>query len=143
VGAVGGQAQHHHVAGPDPGGPQPGRHLVGALVERGVGQPRPVGVYEGAAIAEADGGRPHGRGQRHAGTVPLAPMGVDATAPDGPSAPIACQPRTGQRHDRKVTDLRWAPPTRADDAEWAGLLAAIEAADGFGEAYGPEELDAE
>ena len=70
-------------------------------------------------------------------------MGVDATAPDGPSAPIACQPRTGQRHDRKVTDLRWAPPTRADDAEWAGLLAAIEAADGFGEAYGPEELDAE
>lgn len=42
-----------------------------------------------------------------------------------------------------MTDLRWVPPTRADDAEWAGLLAAIEAADGFGEAYGPEDLDAE
>src|SRR5690606_7735992 len=34
-------------------------------------------------------------------------------------------------------------PSRADDAEWAGLLAAIEAVDGFGETYGPEDLDAE
>ena len=39
VGGVGRQAQQHDVAGPDAGGPQPGRHLVGARVEVGVGEP--------------------------------------------------------------------------------------------------------
>lgn len=42
-----------------------------------------------------------------------------------------------------MSELRWAPPTRHDDADWAGLLAAIEGADHAGESYGPEDLDAE
>lgn len=42
-----------------------------------------------------------------------------------------------------MSELRWAPPSRDDDPEWAGLLAAIEAADGFGETYGLEDLEAE
>jgi mycothiol synthase len=35
------------------------------------------------------------------------------------------------------------PPTRADDADWADLLAAIEAVDRHGEVYGPEDIDDE
>jgi len=42
-----------------------------------------------------------------------------------------------------VSELRWAPPTRDDDADWAGLLAAIEAVDGFGETYGPQDIEDE
>jgi ribosomal protein S18 acetylase RimI-like enzyme len=42
-----------------------------------------------------------------------------------------------------VTSLRWAPPARADDADWARLLAAIEEADRHGETYGREEIDDE
>jgi ribosomal protein S18 acetylase RimI-like enzyme len=40
-------------------------------------------------------------------------------------------------------DLRWTTPTRADDADWADLLGAMEAVDEHGETYGPEDLDDE
>jgi ribosomal protein S18 acetylase RimI-like enzyme len=36
--------------------------------------------------------------------------------------------------------LRWSPPTRADDPEWAALLAAIEAVDERGETYELDDL---
>lgn len=39
--------------------------------------------------------------------------------------------------------LRWRPPTRDDDEAWAELLAAIEAVDRRGEAYGAQDLDDE
>jgi len=42
-----------------------------------------------------------------------------------------------------VSELRWAPPTRDDDADWAALLDAIEQVDHFGETLGPEEIDDE
>jgi mycothiol synthase len=42
-----------------------------------------------------------------------------------------------------VSELRWATPTRADDAEWASLLAAMEVEDRRGETYSPEDLDDE
>jgi ribosomal protein S18 acetylase RimI-like enzyme len=40
-------------------------------------------------------------------------------------------------------NLRWSTPSRADDAMWLGLLAAIEATDGRGETYTPDDLDDE
>jgi GNAT superfamily N-acetyltransferase len=42
-----------------------------------------------------------------------------------------------------MADLRWAPPRREDDAEWAALLAAIEAVDVRGETYELEDIDTE
>lgn len=42
-----------------------------------------------------------------------------------------------------MTGLRWAAPTREDDAEWAALLAAIEVADQRGETYELADLDDE
>ena len=42
-----------------------------------------------------------------------------------------------------MADLRWAPPRREDDPEWAALLAAIEAVDVRGETYELEDIDAE
>ena len=42
-----------------------------------------------------------------------------------------------------MTDLRWAPPRREDDADWAALLAAIEAVDVRGETYELEDIDTE
>ena len=42
-----------------------------------------------------------------------------------------------------MTELRWAPPTRADDPAWVELLAAIEAVDRRGEVLGPEDLEDE
>jgi mycothiol synthase len=39
--------------------------------------------------------------------------------------------------------LRWTPPTRADDAAWVGLLAAMEEVDRRGETYGVDDLDDE
>ena len=39
-----------------------------------------------------------------------------------------------------MTDLRWAPPTREDDPEWAELLAAIEAVDQRGEVFELDDL---
>lgn len=39
--------------------------------------------------------------------------------------------------------LRWALPRPDDNADWAELLMAIEAADRLGEAYGPEDLEDE
>lgn len=42
-----------------------------------------------------------------------------------------------------MADLRWAAPTRADDAAWLGLLAAMEVVDGRGETYTAEDLDDE
>jgi GNAT superfamily N-acetyltransferase len=42
-----------------------------------------------------------------------------------------------------VTELRWAPPRREDDLEWAELLAAIEAVDGRGETFELADLDDE
>jgi mycothiol synthase len=42
-----------------------------------------------------------------------------------------------------MAELRWAPPRRADDAEWAELLAAIEAVDQRGETYELADLDDE
>ncbi len=59
----------------------------------------------------------------------------------GPATGFAVAARVG--HHLAVSELRWSPPTRADDADWAALLAAIEAVDGFGETYGPEDLEAE
>lgn len=40
-------------------------------------------------------------------------------------------------------DLRWTPPTRSDDPDWADLLAAMEAVDERGETYELEDLDDE
>lgn len=42
-----------------------------------------------------------------------------------------------------MSELRWSPPSRADDAEWAALLAAIEVVDGRGETYELDDLDDE
>lgn len=42
-----------------------------------------------------------------------------------------------------MTELRWAPPRREDDPEWAELLVAIEAADRRGETYELADLDIE
>lgn len=42
-----------------------------------------------------------------------------------------------------MSELRWAPPARDDDPEWAALLAAMESADGRGETYAIEDLDDE
>lgn len=42
-----------------------------------------------------------------------------------------------------MSDLRWSTPSREDDAEWAVLLAAMEAVDRRGETYAPEDLDDE
>jgi len=42
-----------------------------------------------------------------------------------------------------MADLRWAPPRREDDADWAALLAAIEAVDVRGETYELEDIDTE
>ena len=42
-----------------------------------------------------------------------------------------------------VSGLRWAPPGRADNGDWAGLLAAIEAVDRFGQTYGPDDVEDE
>jgi GNAT superfamily N-acetyltransferase len=42
-----------------------------------------------------------------------------------------------------VPELRWAPPRREDDPEWAALLAAIEAVDQRGETYELADLDDE
>jgi mycothiol synthase len=42
-----------------------------------------------------------------------------------------------------MSELRWAAPSRADDAEWVALLAAMEAADERGETYTAEDLDDE
>jgi len=39
-----------------------------------------------------------------------------------------------------MVDLRWAPPSRDDDPEWAALLAAIEAVDQRGETYDLDDL---
>ncbi|MFZ6004685.1 MAG: GNAT family N-acetyltransferase [Actinomycetota bacterium] len=39
--------------------------------------------------------------------------------------------------------LRWSPPRRQDDPEWAALLAAMESVDKRGETYAPEDLDDE
>lgn len=39
--------------------------------------------------------------------------------------------------------LRWAPPRRQDDPQWAALLAAMESVDHRGETYSPEDLDDE
>ncbi len=42
-----------------------------------------------------------------------------------------------------MVDIDWRPPTHDDRAEWATLLAAIEAVDKRFEVYGPEDLDDE
>ncbi len=42
-----------------------------------------------------------------------------------------------------MSELRWSSPTRADDAEWAALLAAIESVDQRGETYELDDLDDE
>ena len=42
-----------------------------------------------------------------------------------------------------MAELRWAPPRREDDAEWAALLAAMEAVDERGETYELDDLDDE
>ena len=42
-----------------------------------------------------------------------------------------------------MAELRWAPPRREDDEEWAELLAAIEVVDVRGETYELEDLDLE
>ena len=42
-----------------------------------------------------------------------------------------------------MAELRWVPPRRDDDAEWAALLAAIEVVDVRGETYEVEDLDTE
>lgn len=42
-----------------------------------------------------------------------------------------------------MDELRWAPPRREDDEEWAELLAAIEAVDQRGETYELADLDDE
>lgn len=42
-----------------------------------------------------------------------------------------------------MATLRWAPPTRDDDAAWVELLAAIEEVDRHGETYSQEEIDDE
>ena len=42
-----------------------------------------------------------------------------------------------------MADLRWAPPRREDDAEWAALLAAIEEVDQRGETFELADLDDE
>lgn len=42
-----------------------------------------------------------------------------------------------------MSELRWAPPRREDDLEWAELLAAIEAVDQRGETYELADLDDE
>lgn len=42
-----------------------------------------------------------------------------------------------------MSELRWAAPTRADNGEWATLLAAIEAVDQRGETYELADLDDE
>lgn len=42
-----------------------------------------------------------------------------------------------------MAELRWSPPSRDDDAEWADLLAAMEAVDERGETYELEDLDDE
>lgn len=42
-----------------------------------------------------------------------------------------------------MTELRWAPPRREEDPEWAELLAAIEVVDGRGETYELADLDDE
>lgn len=42
-----------------------------------------------------------------------------------------------------MAELRWTTPTRDDDADWADLLAAMEAVDKRGETYTPEDLDDE
>lgn len=39
-----------------------------------------------------------------------------------------------------MSELRWSPPSRDDDVEWADLLAAIETVDGRGETYEPADL---
>ncbi len=39
-----------------------------------------------------------------------------------------------------MVELRWAPPSRDDDLEWAALLAAMEAVDERGETYELEDL---
>jgi mycothiol synthase len=42
-----------------------------------------------------------------------------------------------------VTELTWRPPTRADDAAWVELLAAMERMDGHGETYTLADVDDE
>src|SRR5688572_13994279 len=42
-----------------------------------------------------------------------------------------------------MAELRWAPPRREDDGEWAALLAAMEAVDERGETYELDDLDDE
>ncbi|MEX2293250.1 MAG: GNAT family N-acetyltransferase [Acidimicrobiales bacterium] len=42
-----------------------------------------------------------------------------------------------------MTELRWAPPSRDDDVQWLGLLAAIEAVDRRGETLELDDLDDE
>jgi mycothiol synthase len=44
---------------------------------------------------------------------------------------------------RGMVELRWSPPARDDDPEWAGLLAAIESVDRRGETYDVDDLDDE
>lgn len=39
--------------------------------------------------------------------------------------------------------LRWSPPRREDDPDWAALLAAMESVDERGESYAPDDLDDE
>jgi mycothiol synthase len=42
-----------------------------------------------------------------------------------------------------VSELRWSPPSRGDNSEWAALLAAIESVDQRGEVYDLGDLDDE
>ncbi len=42
-----------------------------------------------------------------------------------------------------MADLRWAPPSREDDPEWASLLAAMEEVDHRGETYDAADLEDE
>ena len=46
-------------------------------------------------------------------------------------------------HDHRMSELRWASPTRGDDGAWVDLLAAIEAVDHRGESFELEDLDDE
>jgi hypothetical protein len=72
VGRVRREPQQHDVAGSDPSLDQPGRHLLRARVEVGVGQARPVGVDERRARAEALSRLADGGGEGH----PSAGSGV-------------------------------------------------------------------
>src|SRR3546814_5921081 len=77
------------------------------------------------------------RGAR-AGTPPASPRPCPSPGAEPPGPRV--RGTTGQWQAAEMGRLRWPAPRREDDADWAALLAAIEAADQRGEIYEVADL---